>query len=80
MSILRTEAEDVGVGELLIYSYKIGKRGYYRRAVDGVGVPLAFWARRFSSSFLAFARCLCHATFFVLFMLVISPYEIQKLW
>ena len=71
--MLRTEAEDVG--ELLIYSHKIGKRGYYRRAVDGVGVPLVFWAWRFSSSFLAFARCLCQATFFVLFMVVNSPNE-----
>ncbi len=68
--ILRTEAEVVGVDELLMtHAPVIGLRGDYRRAVNvEVEAPLALYALRFSLFFLALARCLCQATFLVLFI------------
>jgi hypothetical protein len=67
---LRTEAEVVGVDELLMtHAPVIGLRGDYRRAVNvEVEAPLALNALRFSLFFLALARCLCQATFLVLFI------------
>jgi hypothetical protein len=40
--MLRTEAEDVGDGELLIDPRTKTKRGDYRRAVDVAVAPLVF--------------------------------------
>ena len=68
--MLRTDADDIGDVELFITHVKKGKRGDYRRAGDVAAVPLVFCALRFSSYFLALMRCLRHATFFVLFMLL----------
>lgn len=66
--MLRTEAEDVGDGELLIVVRTNRKRGDYRRAGDVAAVPLVFCALRFSSYFLALIRCLRQATLLVLFI------------
>ena len=71
--MLRTEAEDVGDGELLIDPRTKRKRGDYRRAGDVAVAPLVFCALRFSSYFLALIRCLCQATLFVLFI-VLFPF------
>ena len=80
MRILRTEAEDVGEGGLLTFAlfaacnfYTIKQEARrYRRAGDVVTEALpAFCAFCFSLCFLAFARCLCQATFLVLFMVVL---------
>jgi hypothetical protein len=81
--ILRTEAEDIGDGEPLIcftleeFQGQTGwpkrKRGDYRRAAVA-GEPLLFCALRFSSAFLAFTRCLCQATRFVLFIEYVLPF------
>lgn len=68
--MLRTEAEDVGEGELLIAPRANRKRGDYRRAGDVAAVLLVFCALRFSSYFLALIRCLRHATRLVLFILL----------
>jgi hypothetical protein len=76
--MLRTEAEDVGDGELLIDPRTKTKRGDYRRAGDVATVLLAFCALRFSSYFLALTRCLRQATFFVLFILLF-PFSKKKI-
>ena len=66
--MLRTDAEEIGDGELFITYAKKGKRGDYRRAGDVAAVPLAFCALRFSSYFFALMRCFLQATLFVLFI------------
>src|SRR5258707_14227800 len=68
--MLRTEAEVVGDGELLIAPRTKTKRGDYRRARDVATVLVAFCSLPFSWAFLALTRCLLQATFFVLFILL----------
>ena len=68
--MLRTDAEDIEDDEVFIAHVQKWKRGDYRRAGDVAALPLTFCALRFSSFFLALMRCLRHATFFVLFILL----------
>ncbi len=68
--MFRTDAEDIGDGELFISHLKKGKRGDYRRAVGVAVAPRVFCALRFSSYFFALMRCFLQATLLVLFMLL----------
>jgi hypothetical protein len=69
--MLRTDADDcegVCEGVILLIAHMHEKHSLYRR-VAGATELLAFCAWRFfSCAFFAFARCLCHATRFVLFI------------
>src|SRR5258706_15263411 len=52
----------------------------YRRAVDVVVLLAAFWSFCFSLYFFALIRCLCHATFLVLFIVFLLSYTYKYSW
>ena len=78
---MRTEADEAGKGGLFTvkypcpthYTYKKREARHYRRAVDVVEVlALTLGVLCFSLYFFALMRCLCQATFFVLFIVTFS--------